>query len=292
MQTISVYLNKGTPALHTAFRSSIVSVSQKICTDPVIIHHREQELGQTERFSFTAWSSDEYTLATHDIVRSFVAIVVSEWIVHSVEPVLTDYFLKRECVARQIDTPEEIRPFLMLDHAESQRAKIYKKVYEYLELEESLNLGGFIRFRLKEYVQLLKESTETAIDEYLEEKQYKEFVQLLRHFISIQEAQCELIHVVSGENQEFLLYDKNEQPVILPQLDHLQLSEEQSNRDEDFLISALMTLAPKRIILHSLENQQLLMQTLVSLYGERITQCSACSHCLRLTFNSPFTYNT
>ncbi|MET3290711.1 UNVERIFIED_CONTAM: putative sporulation protein YtxC [Brevibacillus sp. OAP136] len=291
MQTISVYLNKGTPALHAAFRSSIVSVSQKVCTDPVMIHHREQELGQLERFTFSAWSSGEYTLATRDVVRSFVAIVISEWVVHAVEPVLTDYLLKRECALRQIESTEDIRPFLQVDHADVQRAKIYKKVYEYLDQEDSLNLGGFIRFRLKEYVQVLKEATISAIDEFLEEKQYKEFVALLRHFISIQEAQCEVIHVVASENQEFLLYDHNEQPVILPQLDHLRLSGEGHDRDEDFLISALMTLAPKRIVLHSLDDQQMLMQTLVSLYGERISQCSACAHCLRLTINNPFTYN-
>lgn len=257
-----------------------------------MIHYREQELELMERFSFTAWSSDDLTLETRDIIRSFVAIVVSEWVVRSMEPVMAEYLLKQECAIRQIDTFEEIRPFLILDHADGQRAKIYKKVYEYLGEEESLNLGGFIRFRLKEYVHLLKESAESAIDEYLEEKQYKEFVQLLRHFISIQETQCELIHVVAGEDQQFLLYDHQEQPVYLPQLDHLCLSGEQVNRDEDFLISALMTLAPKRIILHSLHDQYLLMQTLVSLYGERIDQCFACTHCLRLTKTNPFTYNT
>lgn len=256
-----------------------------------MIHHREQELGQTERFSFSAWSSGEYTLATRDVVRSFVAIVISEWIVRAVEPVLADYLLSRECAAKQIDAPDDIRPLLELDHADAQRAKIYKKVYEYLDQEDSLNLGGFIRFRLKEYVQTLKEATMSAIDEYLEEKQYKEFVSLLRHFISIQEAQCEVIHVVAGENQEFLLYDQSEQPVILPQLDHLRLSGEGHDRDEDFLISALMTLAPKRIVLHSLDEQQLLLQTLTSLYGDRISHCSACAHCLRLTITNPFTYN-
>ncbi|MGE5704951.1 MAG: sporulation protein YtxC [Clostridia bacterium] len=291
MQTISVYLNKGTPALHAAFRSRIVSLNQKICTDPVIIRYQEIGLGRVERFVFSAWSNEDYTLETHDILRSFVAIIIAEWIVGAMEPLLIEHLLKRECAVRKLDNYDEIRSFLMPDQVEGQRAAIYKKVCDYLDQENSINLGGFVRFRLKDYVQALQSVAVMAIEEYVEEKQYKEFVQLLRHFISVQEAQCELVHVIRGEDQQFLLYDQEEKPIVLRQLEYMCQPDEPIIRDEDYLISALITLAPKRIVVHSMEEHQLLLQTLSSLYEDRIVHCLACTHCLHLTMTNPFIYN-
>jgi hypothetical protein len=50
-------------------------------------------------------------------------------------------------------------------------------------------LDGFLSFRLKEYRGRLAEVVDKAVDEYMMDMEYKEFIRVLRYFVDVQEAQ-------------------------------------------------------------------------------------------------------
>ena len=57
-----------------------------------------------------------------------------------------------------------------------------------LEENPQLSLDGFLKFRIQEYKEELREIAEYAIDEFMMDRQYQEFISLLQYFVYIQEA--------------------------------------------------------------------------------------------------------
>ncbi len=284
MQTISVFLQDNLAYIET-FRSTIFALRQKVHTDPVTIEFREFTQGKQHVFRFISWSNEEYTLQTRDIVRSFVAIVVADWIVRTLEPWLMKHYVERKTPDKPAHQWEEVRPFIHMElpeceRREHRRTQIYKKAFAHLQDENVIDVDGFVRFRLKEYVQFLQEAADAGIDDFMEELQYKEFVQLLRYFIAMQEPRYDIVHLLQGEKKEILFFDVDEQPISISQLDYMLSAVEQNCREEDYVISALITLSPKKIILHSLDPSKSLLQTLETIYEERLVYCTACTHCL------------
>ena len=57
-------------------------------------------------------------------------------------------------------------------------------------------MEGFIRFRLKDYIEELKYIIDGSVDELLIDREYNEFIKLLRYFVEIQEPKVEEVHVL------------------------------------------------------------------------------------------------
>lgn len=160
--------------------------------------------------------------------------------------------------------------------------EILHKITEFLMSNNFIVIDGFIRFRLKEYVRELKEAADRAADEFLMEREYKEFIQLLKYFVEAQEPRLAAIHVLTGPEGDFKLYDDNLKPV---NDDHLggffvELINDEINC-EDLLVSALVAIAPKEVIFHYTENRVSLisLETIKSVFGNRVRECTGCTLC-------------
>ncbi|WP_139491655.1 putative sporulation protein YtxC [Brevibacillus dissolubilis] len=307
MQTISVFLQQDNQQQCQAFRSIIDSLKEKLQTEPVTIEVREGMRAGDTRFQFVSWCQEEYTLETRDIVRSFVALVVTDYVLQVMEPQLVKRCLHKEIQSDLSNKWEEILPYVQfvfheqdeimeqLEPNASRKMRIYRTVVEYLQEENEMNLDGFIRFRLKDYWAELYEAMQSGIDQYVQDKEYQEFVELLRYFVSMQETRYPLVHVVEDKQKQFLLYDETDELIPLEEIEAVLGLSEQECREEDYLVSALITLAPEKIILHLDEEKQALLETLRSIFGKRISICNTCAYCLTnrsaLDLNTPSLYN-
>ncbi|UFJ39221.1 putative sporulation protein YtxC [Brevibacillus humidisoli] len=308
MQTLSVFLEADKPWHSEMFRTAIRKIESKVETGSVTIEYKEEMRGTYHVFRFVSWSSEEYTLETRDVVRSFIALVAVEWIVRVMEPDVIQGVLAKEYGPELAQEWEAVLPHIQhvlldaeagqtRDAATARKARIYRKIHAYLQDNHELVLEGFVRFRLKEYWDELAEAVEWGIEEYLREKEYREFVELLRYFISLQEARYRIVHVVPRNGKPYGLFDEKGQVIRLDQLDAMISHSEQEFRDEDYLVSALVTLAPLKIVLHRSEEKPALAETLRSIFGERLSYCGACAYCLsrnrtNLDFRKPTHYNT
>lgn len=154
------------------------------------------------------------------------------------------------------------------------RSRVWERVMEHLENNDEMVLDGFIRFRLKDFRHELEEAVDRAVDDLLIEKEYSEFIKLLRYFVEIQEPKVEEVHVVMGENNKYILLDSRLRIINNDLLEDLakEISHKEISHD-DLLISSLITIAPKKIIIHEsdrIRNKELL-NTINNVFSGKVT---------------------
>jgi putative sporulation protein YtxC len=129
-------------------------------------------------------------------------------------------------------------------------ALIVPVLTEHLRADGAVMLDGVITFRLPEYLAVLEEALGQAVDDHLLEREYVEFIRLLRCFVAAQPPRTDRVHlVVRGANVRLL--DRDGQPMPLESQPPVALeSLEAAVNYEDVLISALIAAAPTRIVVH------------------------------------------
>ncbi|MHB8156780.1 MAG: putative sporulation protein YtxC [Desulfocucumaceae bacterium] len=162
------------------------------------------------------------------------------------------------------------------------KRKILAKLKEFLSNYNQIVVDGFIRFRLKDYIKELQEAADKAVDDFLMDKEYQEFIQLLKYFVDIQDSHTDLVNVVMKPNGSFMLYDGQHKVVNSSYLEDfiIELIESEINY-EDLLISALITIAPREIVFHSgkAEGTPNTIETIKSIFSDRVTLCRGCNLC-------------
>jgi len=162
------------------------------------------------------------------------------------------------------------------------RNMIVKKLMEYFEASNSIILDGFVNFRLKDYLKELEDIIDNAVDDFLIEREYKEFIRLLRYFVEIQESKFNFIHVIMQYDDKYILLDEKKQEITNECIKEFisELPETEINHD-DLLVSSLITLAPKSIIIHNWERfkNQKLLDTIKNVFSGKVVLCSGCNIC-------------
>ncbi|GED34305.1 putative sporulation protein YtxC [Brevibacillus centrosporus] len=292
MQAFRVLL-ENVPAHSGTYRAILQEMTERVNTAPVRITYKEEDQNGYHVFFFQSWCEEEYDAQTIDWARAFVALSLAEWIIQVKESEIIEEMAEDLLQSEQLEEEwAEILPYIQrmcqehepagteLFTATTRKANVYRKAFTYLEYERTVNVLGFVRFRLQDHWNELFELVEAGIDEYLEDKQYQEFVELLRYFIAVQETKQEVVHVVPSVDKPFHLYDKKGDRLWLDQLDSVLSMEEQNCRDEDYLVSALVTLAPESIVLHMATERPGLTQTIRSIFDSRLSTCQSCPLCL------------
>lgn len=165
---------------------------------------------------------------------------------------------------------------------------VFKEVSQYLLHNSNLYLEGFLRFRLKDYFREVTDAVEKAVDNFLMEKEYREFIQLLRYFVEIQEPRIDEVHVLVQSKQEIYFLDEVNQPVKPDQINTVLHDLEQEVEYEDWLLSALITIAPRKIVLH-LSADSDMVQTILSVFEPRVFICDGCPMCQERRLVNPKT---
>jgi len=155
---------------------------------------------------------------------------------------------------------------------------VFKEVNQYLLHNSNLYLEGFLRFRLKDYFKEVIDAVDQAVDHFIMEKEYREFIQLLRYFVEIQEPKIDEVHVLVQSKQEIYFLDEVNQPVKPDQITTVLRDLEPEVEYEDWLLSALITMAPRKIVLHLSANSEM-VQTILSVFEPRVFVCDGCPMC-------------
>ncbi|TYO94550.1 putative sporulation protein YtxC [Desulfallas thermosapovorans] len=167
---------------------------------------------------------------------------------------------------------------------EKNRLWILRRLTEYLSFNSDLVIDGFVRFRLKEYVNDLYDVADQAVDDFLSEREYNEFIQLLRYFVEIQEPRADLVNVVLRPDGVFQLYDEKGGLINSDYLKDfmVDLAESEINY-EDLLISALITISPKKITVHQGNGgfPAGTLETICKVFSGRVDRCPGCTLCRR-----------
>ena len=159
---------------------------------------------------------------------------------------------------------------------------ILEKIKECLEENDEININGFIRFRMKELREDIENIVDKVIEGYMVEKEYKEFIKLLKYFIEIQESKMDLVNIIIKEDGDYILIDKENNNVFNEFMKELiQCKIDEEAKMEDIIISGLITNAPKKVIIHGRKNckNKEFIDTIESVFENKVIFCNGCSLC-------------
>lgn len=142
-----------------------------------------------------------------------------------------------------------------------------------------LYLKGFITFRLKKYIDELEASIDSSVNQYLIEKEYQEFVSLLKVYINSEGYNSDLVHLFyrnSNKNVDAILLDKDKN-VIDTSINLLSAKylSDISFSSSDMILNTLLNLLPRRIFIHlgDSDDEDEFVCTLEAIFDGRIVVC-------------------
>lgn len=149
--------------------------------------------------------------------------------------------------------------------------KLASRFAAYLSSHQSLNLQGFLRFRLAEYRAEVLEAAETAIEERLMERQYQEFMSLLRSMAEWQEIRTSAVHLLHSGGNAFRLLDEQMRPLE----SQSDTEPKEELEEESRVVSRLLAVSPRQLFIHTPEPESQVIRTIVGIFGNRAAICPA-----------------
>ncbi len=130
---------------------------------------------------------------------------------------------------------------------------------------DTLMLEGFMRFRMKDYLEEWDRALALGVEDYIRKKEYTEFVEILRLFINIRIPRVRKVHVCVDGHGEYLLLDER---LCLLKCTFLG---KRIDKD-DALLSALVNIAPLSIVVHNKDRfwDARILETIKDVFGKRV----------------------
>ncbi|KQX51784.1 putative sporulation protein YtxC [Paenibacillus sp. Root444D2] len=236
--------------------------------------------------------------SVHKELREGLAVVLADHIIAEKESLILRDLIVKEFKYEAIDDLEAIEgyckqsmcaeavieelPILNGSSARQRRKQMLsEQLVQTLEETPRLSLDGFLKFRLQDYTEELREIAEYAIDEFMMDRQYQEFISLLQYFVYIQEAKIPVAHLIHKGGHEFVILNDQLELIDANEFDttfKLEVLEKDINF-EDMIVSTLITVSPANIYIHTRDPELTIIKTIRQIFEDRTTVCSYCRTC-------------
>ena len=159
---------------------------------------------------------------------------------------------------------------------------IYNSFSKYIEEHHSIVLNGFFNFRLAEYHETLDYILNTCINRYLIEREYFEFINILKLYISSNISKVSNIHLVYFNNISILL-DDNKKIIDSKSKEYFNAKflSDITFSDNDYILNYLLNTLPSHLTIHIPADyiEDDFINTLKLIFEDRITICNNCDIC-------------
>lgn len=178
--------------------------------------------------------------------KSHVCDILSEFVINShIKKYVNSYLLKEFYFFDENDRKMLAKKVL----SKVKKADILKSIESFFNDKNEIILDGFFKFRMRDYMEYVNSLILDAADDIIAENELSEFVNLLKYFVAIGDDTCEIVHVFKKDGNFILEDDNGKSPV-----DALSVMYEFSDMEhlpEDELLNNLVSIAPKRIVMHN-----------------------------------------
>lgn len=144
------------------------------------------------------------------------------------------------------------------------------KLREFFSVSQCVFVEGFVNFRLKELEEELEDIVEDCISEYMLEQEYKEFINMLKYFVSVQSPKYLVVEILYDSNILIFGDGKNITKECIMDF-QIEVNDIEINTD-DYILNSLITIAPKKITVIQ-KNKRLnneIKKTLLGIFGDKI----------------------
>lgn len=156
---------------------------------------------------------------------------------------------------------------------------IIEKIRDCICEKQEINIDGFITFRMRKLREDIEKIIDKVVEKYMVDKEYEEFVKLLKYFVDIQECKIEEIKIYIDERNNYIIKDGFGKDLYKDFV--VQLTGDVSNLNinvEDILISGLITSSPRKITIYGTNNcnNKEFINTINSVFGDKVESYEQC----------------
>ena len=239
-----------------------------------------------------------YNEKIKEIINMYVSnilyrIVIENYRKKEMFEFLTDnyFFLKQNEI---LEIENEIMKVLKCEDLNDKEGSVYclnrinsiiNKIQECISENQEINVDGFLTFRMRKLRKEIEEVIEKVIEMYMVEKEYNEFVKLLKYFVNIQECKIEEVNIIINEDNKYKVEDKEGRDLYKDFLKELTGDEKDLEVNiEDILISGLITSSPENIVIHGKENcnNKEFLETIENVFGNKVRYCDKIDECIEI----------
>lgn len=158
-------------------------------------------------------------------------------------------------------------------------SSISNSFFEYLSNEHSLILNGFVNFRLQNYIKFLDSIVDMCVNKFIIDREYNEFISLLKLYISSSNSCCDAIHLIY-QNEQSILLDSSKKVINLDSSIHnFKYLSDISFSSNDLALNTLLTLLPEKLYIHIIDKEDDFISTLKLIFDDRVSVCTDCNIC-------------
>ena len=156
---------------------------------------------------------------------------------------------------------------------------IFIGVQEYILEHRNIVVEGVANFRINEYIKILDNIVDMAVNKYIIEKEYREFINLLKVYVNSTSSKTDMLHLIYT-NGESILLDKDKNIIQVDyNLNNAKYLSDITFSSNDIALNTLLSLLPKKIEVHLINGEDEFINTLKLIFENRIKICTSCNIC-------------
>ena len=224
---------------------------------------------------YVGYHKNDFYNVLSEILTSFIIKNYEDTIILRQLHIEFFYFSKSE----QFDLLNNTKKLLNTNHIALSKKKILKEhILKFILNNRKFNINGIIDFRICNYKNFIYSQLEETIHNYVIEKEYLEYVHLLKDYISVKPSQCKSIHLIHSNSNESTLID--DYGNVITTTDEKKYLSDISFSNNDFILNSILSILPKKLIIHTCSDDNFI-QFLQSIFEDRCQLCSGCKICVQ-----------
>ncbi|MDF2676305.1 MAG: sporulation protein YtxC [Bacillota bacterium] len=162
---------------------------------------------------------------------------------------------------------------------------VKNKLKEILENSKTINLNGFIKFRLKFINLYVSQIVEKSIDSFLMKQEYLDFLNIINYISETESKENDLVNIMYIKDK-LQLYDSKMKK--LNYISNVEISQELDGKVliyDEFIVNVLLNISPKKIILHLTKVKGVNMEAkntidlIKRIFEGKVEICNGCKFC-------------
>ncbi|CAH0117852.1 hypothetical protein PAE9249_00313 [Paenibacillus sp. CECT 9249] len=248
--------------------------------------------GETNFICYGPSSDANGDSGTEEIYKK-AANALAEYVLKEKESMLLRKMIAKQCRFEGTDAVEQVEEYCMrllngtdlemseYENRDRRKRTVASSFLQYFrDKHTKVHLDGFIHFRMEQYAKELREIVEYAVDEYILDQQYHEFIALLKYFVYLQETKIPVAHLMHKGGHQFELLNEHMVQIETTQTEGIVIElPDQELEMEDMIVSTLISVSPQNIYIHTRHPEEQVIQTIRQIFENRVQVCVYCSDC-------------